>query len=78
MQETALRLWIVAANILISSREQPMRSCLPTWGMGEGLTALHHRKPVSYKILHRDSEVVASCSENGNEISGSMKGLGIS
>jgi hypothetical protein len=45
----------------------------PTWGLGEGLTTPHNKKPACYKISHRALELVVSC-EHGNELLGSMKG----
>jgi hypothetical protein len=39
-----LQIWRVAANILISSREQPTMGGPPAWGLGVGLTTPHSRK----------------------------------
>jgi hypothetical protein len=45
----------------------------PPWGLGEGLTTPHHKKPACYEMLHRSSELVGS-SEHSNEPFGSIKG----
>jgi hypothetical protein len=49
-------MWRLAANTLITSRGQPIRYGLPAWGLGEGLTTPHHRKPASYK-MYRASDL---------------------
>jgi hypothetical protein len=56
----------------MSSCRQPARGGPPSWELGEGLTAPHHKKPACYEMLHTAS-VAGSC-EHGNGHLGSIKG----
>jgi hypothetical protein len=42
------------------------------WGLGEGLTNLHCKKPACYEMLHRASELVGS-HEHSNDLLGTIK-----
>jgi hypothetical protein len=46
-----LQLWRLAANILNSSRGQTIRGGPPAWGLGVGLTTLHHKNELVTKNL---------------------------
>jgi hypothetical protein len=42
----------IAVNML-SSQGQPATDAPPAWGLGEGLTTPHCKKPACYEMLHR-------------------------
>jgi len=45
----------------ISSCGQPIKGGPPVWGLGDGLTTLHRKRPACYEMLHRTSEFAGSC-----------------
>jgi hypothetical protein len=57
----SLQIWRVAANILICSHRYLTKGGLPDWGLGNRLTTPRHKKPASYKMLHRSSDLDGSC-----------------
>jgi hypothetical protein len=50
-----------------------MKPAPPSWGLGEGVTTVHHKEPACHEMLRRASEFAGSC-EYGNEPSDSIKG----
>jgi hypothetical protein len=46
-------MWSVAANILINSRGQPTRGGPTAWGLGEVLSAAHHKGGYTLVTLPR-------------------------
>jgi len=61
----------------MGSRGQPIRGGLLAWGLGEGLTTLHHkRKQFVNELLHSASDLTGFC-EHGNEpLRAPLKGSG--
>jgi len=51
-----LQVWRVAASVL-NKQSQTIARGVPSWGLGERLTASHCKKPSRYEVLHRILEL---------------------